>query len=138
MRKRDSQLSDLGKMVVLPSTFTGGPRYMHERAQDTITYVRHFGRPDLFITFTCNPKWREICDLLKGQKSHYRHDLVARIFYLKVKQLMKLLTKGSIFGSSRCHTFSIEWQKRGLSKVHSLLWPEEKTKHIVYKEVLST
>ncbi|GFW40730.1 ATP-dependent DNA helicase [Trichonephila clavipes] len=53
----DGQLSKLGKMVVLPSSFTGGSRYMHERTQDAMTYVRHFGRPDLFITFTCNPKW---------------------------------------------------------------------------------
>ncbi|GFR28798.1 ATP-dependent DNA helicase [Trichonephila clavata] len=58
-------------MVVLPSSFTGRSRYMHERTQDAMTYVRHFGRPDLFITFTCNPKWPEIVDLLNhGQKSH--------------------------------------------------------------------
>ncbi|GFY04398.1 ATP-dependent DNA helicase [Trichonephila clavipes] len=41
----DGQLSELGKMVVLPSSFTGGSRYMHERTQDAMTYVRHFGRP---------------------------------------------------------------------------------------------
>jgi hypothetical protein len=51
-------------MVILPSTFTGGPRYMHERTQDAMTYVRHYGRPDLFITFTCNPCWDEIKELL--------------------------------------------------------------------------
>jgi hypothetical protein len=32
----------------LPSSFTGSPRYMHEKNQDAITYVRKFGRPDLF------------------------------------------------------------------------------------------
>ncbi|GFY01911.1 ATP-dependent DNA helicase [Trichonephila clavipes] len=53
----DGQLSELGKMVVLSSSFSGGSRYMHERTQDAMTYVRHFGRPDLFITFTCNSKW---------------------------------------------------------------------------------
>ncbi|GFX85755.1 ATP-dependent DNA helicase [Trichonephila clavipes] len=65
----DGQLSELGKMVVLPFSFTGGSRYMHERNQDAMTYVRHFGRPDLFITFTFNPKWSEKVDLLnQGQK----------------------------------------------------------------------
>lgn len=65
IRKADAQVSELGKMVVLPSSFTGGPRYMHERTQDAMTYVRHFGRPDMFTTFMCNLKWREICELLK-------------------------------------------------------------------------
>lgn len=50
MTRTDGQLTKLGTMVVLPSSFTGGPRYMHERTQDAMTYVRHFGRPDLFIT----------------------------------------------------------------------------------------
>ncbi|GFU82915.1 ATP-dependent DNA helicase [Trichonephila clavipes] len=58
----------LSKMVTLPSSFTGESRYMHERTQDAMTYVQHFGRPDLFITFTCYPKWPEIVDLLnQGQ-----------------------------------------------------------------------
>lgn len=110
---------------------------MHERTQDAMTYVRHFGRPDLFITFTCNTKWQEICELLKeGQKAQHRHDLVARVFYLKVKQLMKLLTKGSIFESCRCHMYSIEWQKRGLPHVHILLWLEEKMKPDMIDKVI--
>uniref|UniRef100_A0A0L8FG74 ATP-dependent DNA helicase n=1 Tax=Octopus bimaculoides TaxID=37653 RepID=A0A0L8FG74_OCTBM len=25
-----------------------------------MTYIRHYGRPDFFITFTCNPSWKEI------------------------------------------------------------------------------
>ncbi|KAH8267063.1 hypothetical protein KR044_003170 [Drosophila immigrans] len=33
---------------------------MHEYAQDAMTYVRNYGTPDLFSTFTCNPKWMEI------------------------------------------------------------------------------
>jgi hypothetical protein len=36
-------------MVILPSTYTGGPRYMHERTQDAMTYVRHYGR---YLTYT--------------------------------------------------------------------------------------
>ena len=47
--------NDMGRMVIPPSTFIGGPRHMHEYAQDALTYVRHYGRPDLFITFTCIP-----------------------------------------------------------------------------------
>ena len=57
---QDSQDTDLGRAVILPSSFTGGPRYMHEKTQDAMTYVGKYGRPDLFITFTCNPSWPEI------------------------------------------------------------------------------
>ncbi|GFS15301.1 ATP-dependent helicase [Elysia marginata] len=60
-------------MVVLPSSFTESPRYMHERTQDAMTYVRNYGRPDLFLTFTCNSKWEEItAELMPGQQSFDR------------------------------------------------------------------
>ncbi|GBP40792.1 hypothetical protein EVAR_87053_1 [Eumeta japonica] len=52
--------SNIGQHVILPSSFTGSPRFMNEKSQDAMTYVRKFGRPDLFITFTCNPEWPEI------------------------------------------------------------------------------
>ncbi|XP_077282750.1 uncharacterized protein LOC143908816 [Temnothorax americanus] len=125
--RQDADVSQLGKMVVLPSSFTGGPRYMHERTQDAMTYVRYHGRPDLFITFTCNPKWKDITDaLLPGQKTHDRHDIIARVFHLKVKKMMALLNKGSLFGKVCCYMYSVEWQKRGLPHIHILLWLEQR------------
>lgn len=33
---------------------------MHEKLQDCLTFVRKYQRPDLFVTFTTNPKWDEI------------------------------------------------------------------------------
>ena len=60
----DGNARNLGRLVILPSSFTGSPRYMHERTQDAMTYVRNYGRPDLFITFTCNPLWPEISESL--------------------------------------------------------------------------
>ncbi|GFV27688.1 ATP-dependent DNA helicase [Trichonephila clavipes] len=88
-------------MVVLLSSFTGGSLYMHERTQDAMTYVRHFGRPDLFITFTCNLKWSEIVDLLnQGRESHDRHDIIARESKT-YDERERLLTKGCIFGNIR-------------------------------------
>jgi len=65
---------------------------MHERSQDALTYVRHYGSSDLFITFTCKPKWQEIQEaLLPGQKHYHRPDIIARVLNLKVKKLMDLL-----------------------------------------------
>lgn len=71
--RQDGDAQNVGRRIILPSTFTGGPRYLHEYAQDSLTYVRHFGRPDLFITFTCNPKWPEIIELLGEQKVDHCH-----------------------------------------------------------------
>ncbi|GBP63296.1 hypothetical protein EVAR_26610_1 [Eumeta japonica] len=55
--------NELGRMVILPSTYTGSPRHMHEYVQDATTYVRAYCRLDLFITFTCKPTWDEIKEL---------------------------------------------------------------------------
>ena len=82
----DGDPRNVGRRVILPSTFIGGPRYMHERQQDAMTYVRKYGHPDLFITTTTNPNWPEIKDsLLPGQDPHDRPDIVARVFRLKVQ-----------------------------------------------------
>jgi hypothetical protein len=123
----DGNVNNIGQLIILPSTFTGGPRYMHERIQDAMAYVRNYGRPDLFITFTCNPAWDEIKnELFPGQKPQHRHDLLARVFHLKQKILMNLITKGKIFGDVQCHMYTIEWQKRGLPHAHILVWLKQK------------
>ncbi|GFV79730.1 helitron_like_N domain-containing protein [Trichonephila clavipes] len=68
--------NDIGNAFILPSSYIGSPRNMQEYMQDAMTYVRHYGRPDLFITFTCNPNWEEIQTLLlPGQQAIHRHDL---------------------------------------------------------------
>lgn len=72
---------------------------MHEYAQDAIAYVRHYGRPDLFITFTCNPAWDDIQQLsLPGQSPVDRHDITACVFRQKLKSLMDFMVKhGSVW-----------------------------------------
>ena len=105
-------VADIGRLFILPSSFTGGPRYMHERIQDLMAYVRKYGSPDLFITFTCNPTWEEITsNLIGGQKSNHRHDISARVFHQKHAKLMELITKEKVFGTVRCYSYNIEWQK---------------------------
>ncbi|XP_063981074.1 uncharacterized protein LOC135164547 [Diachasmimorpha longicaudata] len=71
----------IGKIFILPSTFVGSPRYMKQTYQDAITIVREYGKPDLFITMTCNLKWVEITENLSdGQIASDRPDLVTRVF----------------------------------------------------------
>ena len=84
--RNDENPENVGRSIILPSSFTGSPRYMKEKTQDAMTYVRERGRPQLFITFTCNPKWAEIeRELFENQCAQDRNDLIARVFRLKSK-----------------------------------------------------
>lgn len=38
-----------GLLFILPSNFTDGLRYVHEKSQDAMTYVRKYDRPDIFL-----------------------------------------------------------------------------------------
>jgi len=50
---------------------------------------RHFGKPDFFVTFTCNPQWTEIKEaLLPGQKLEDAPHIVSRVFHLKLDALL--------------------------------------------------
>ncbi|KAI9123500.1 hypothetical protein K1719_004800 [Acacia pycnantha] len=42
----------IGKRIILPSSFTGGARYMMQNYQDAMAICRSEGYPDLFLTFT--------------------------------------------------------------------------------------
>jgi hypothetical protein len=133
-------VSDIGRTVILPATFMGSPRLMHEYAQDAMTYeyVRTHGRPDLFITFTCNPVWIEIREeIFEGQAPSDRHDLTARVFKQKLTKLIEVITKCHIYGETQCWMYSIEWQKRGLPHAHILIWLKNKIRLAEIDNVIS-
>ncbi|XP_076256127.1 uncharacterized protein LOC143193698 [Rhynchophorus ferrugineus] len=37
----DGNEQNVGRMTILPATYIGSPRHMHEYAQDAMSYVRH-------------------------------------------------------------------------------------------------
>ena len=120
---QDFNAQATGRRIILPSSYTGGDRYMQQLYQDSMAIVRHFGRPTLFITFTANPKWKEIVDeLLPGQTAVDRPDLVARVFHLKQRQFLHELRHKNIFGRFLGYVWTIEYQKRGLPHMHLLLF----------------
>jgi hypothetical protein len=74
---------------------------MIENYQDGMAICRVFGSPNLFITFTCNPKWEEISDALlmePGQTHVDRPDIVARVFKMKINEFTIDVRKGVPFG----------------------------------------
>ncbi|XP_016173104.1 uncharacterized protein LOC107615564 [Arachis ipaensis] len=60
--------SSCGKRIILPSSFTGGHGYMIQNYQDAMAICMAVGYPDLFITFTCNPKWPDVEDFLNNRE----------------------------------------------------------------------
>ncbi|XP_072054189.1 uncharacterized protein [Arachis hypogaea] len=106
----DVDVSRLGKRIILSNTFTGGPRYA--------------GYPSYFITMTCNPEWDEIKREVTpiGLKAEDRPDILCRVFKIKFDDVC-----------------TVEFQKRGLSHAHILLFmsnefkpqtPDDIDKHI--------
>uniref|UniRef100_A0A158P4G6 ATP-dependent DNA helicase n=2 Tax=Tetranychus urticae TaxID=32264 RepID=A0A158P4G6_TETUR len=111
-----------GKLVILPSSFSGSPRNMQLKYQDAMAVVRHCGKPDYFITMTCNPKWTEILESRSPfDEIANRADIVVRVFEGKIQQLKELLVTQKIFGSVISLIYVIEFQKRGLPHAHILL-----------------
>jgi hypothetical protein len=120
--------SEIGKVVVrLPSGFVGSARYYQQLYYDAMALPRRFGKPDLFITLTCNPKWSEITEALP-HSSHWSHhpDIVARVFMLKLQAFILDVTNGEIFGSVKAYVYRIEWQARGLPHAHMLFILKDK------------
>ncbi|XP_028799355.1 uncharacterized protein LOC114754711 [Neltuma alba] len=113
-----------GKRIILPSSFTGGARYMLQNYQDAMALCRWAGYPDIFITFTCNPAWPEITRLCQQDKVNPsdRPDILTRVFKMKLRSLMKTLREKKIFGTIRAEVYTIEFQKRGLPHAHILLF----------------
>jgi len=121
--------AEIGKRIILPSSFIGGPRHMHQLYQDAMSIIRAFGKPDLFITFTCNPKWNEITSaLLKNQTPSDRPDLCTRVFKNKLNALQYDLFHKNVLGKVISHIHVIEYQKRGLPHAHLLIILNEEDK----------
>ena len=95
---------------------------MHQRYQDAMALVQKYGKPDLFLTMTCNPNWEEIkAELLPGQVSQDLPDLTTRIFRAKFEELKDDVIKKGVLGMVVAYVYVIEFQKRGLPHVHMLL-----------------
>ncbi|GJU85483.1 ATP-dependent DNA helicase PIF1-like protein [Tanacetum coccineum] len=96
-----------------------------------MTLCRAYDNLDLFITFTSNPKWPEIAEMLAyfpQQKAHDRPEVGTHVFKLRLTELLDDLTKKYVFGQSEAVVYVIEFQKRGLPHAHILLWLEEHSK----------
>ncbi|ONM54612.1 hypothetical protein ZEAMMB73_Zm00001d020246 [Zea mays] len=99
----DIRAEKVGKRTMLSTSFIGGPRDMRHQYMDAMALVRKFGKPEIFLTMTCNPNWDEISrELLPGQTPQD--------------------------GKVRAYVYVVEFQKRGLPHAHFLLIMQRKYK----------
>lgn len=103
----------VGTQVILPKSFQGSFRNLHYNYLNAMAIVRHCGKPDLFVTFTCNPKWDEIISTLhENEQPNMRPDLISRVFHLKLKSLLdSTVWKGNKADSvfRQLHLFFTTW-----------------------------
>ncbi|GJY76554.1 uncharacterized protein Tco_0481670 [Tanacetum coccineum] len=106
----NSDASKTGNPIVLPSTYTGGTRYKMQNYLDAMALCKAFGYPDLFITFTCNPKWPEINRFVQKHNvsAEDRPDVLTRVFKQKLDQLIHSLRKQHILGVVNAGTQALE------------------------------
>ncbi|XP_022024876.1 uncharacterized protein LOC110925217 [Helianthus annuus] len=111
----ENNASSCGKPILLPSSFTGGSRYMMQNYLDAMAICKSVGYLDLFITVTCNPNWPEIYRCLhdKALNAKDRPDIISRLFKCKLDHLIKDFKKDKFFG---------DIQKRGLPHAHICLF----------------
>ena len=114
-----------GAMVV-PASFTGGQRWYDRYYQNAMALVRHFDKPTFFITMTLDVNCPEVQQhMMPGMTPYDRADILCRVFQLKKKKLIEMITKEQVLGKAVARIAVIEFQKRGAPHVHILVWIED-------------
>ncbi|KAL3076492.1 hypothetical protein niasHS_011813 [Heterodera schachtii] len=112
----------LGRIFLMPQTFSGSRQYYQGKYADLMTMVRHLGAPTWFVTFTGNPKWPEIDETLRVRQNYaHRPDIVCRIFMDKAAEFIRDVTERGVLGKVAGWCYSVEHQKRGMPHIHMLL-----------------
>ena len=122
----------IGRLFILPSSFIGSPRHMQQLYQDAMSVVRKYGKPDVLITCTMNPQCGEISRELIRHHDHMkasdRPDIVARVAKIYFDELFQDLYHKNVLGKVKAHLNVVEFQKRGLPHVHTLIILEDNDK----------
>ena len=83
---------------------------MRRRYLDAMALVWRFGKPDIFLTMICNPKWDvRTRELYPRQTPQDHPDLIDRVFRAKLEELKHMLIKKDILGKVRAHVFVVEF-----------------------------
>ena len=84
-----------------------------------MSIVHRYGKPDLFITMTCYPNWKEISENFEHYETAIdRPDIIVKVFHQKVQEFKELVIKRGVLGKCIADTYVIEFQKRGLPHMY--------------------
>ncbi|GJW60556.1 DNA helicase [Tanacetum coccineum] len=144
IHKGDRVGSDIGRRLILPRSFTGGPRYMYSYYLDALAICRILGNPQFFITFTCNVNWPESkrhIEEFSEITAAYRVDVVVHVFEQKVQDFYNFLQDSKHFGDvTMMSTKNLRQGKIVLviasSGIALLLLPAGRTAHLRFKLAL--
>jgi hypothetical protein len=123
-----------GAKVILPLSYVGSPRYMSGKFHDALYMCTRLGCPSFFIIFTANPKCPEIVEAIHGTSptatSSDRSDIIARVFKLKLDELMHYLIHKQVMGRLAGISMVIEYQKPMLPHAHIvvIIHPDDRHK----------
>ncbi|XP_074307245.1 uncharacterized protein LOC141642356 [Silene latifolia] len=92
--------ANIGRIFILAASFIGCDRDFRCRYLCSMAIVQRYGKPDIFLTMTCNPRWPEIeRELLPCEEAQNRPDLIFRVFRSKLFELKKDICVQKIFGN---------------------------------------
>ncbi|GKA34917.1 DNA helicase, partial [Tanacetum coccineum] len=122
IKRGDNDGSNCGSKLILPQSFTSGPRYMYSHYLDALAIYRVHGNPSYFITFTCNVNWPEISEYMVQfplLTTTDRADIVDRVFEMKINQFINYLRDNEPFGKviAGCTSFP------GIRTVNNIVYP---------------
>ena len=110
IRDGHQDTSSVGKGFILPASFLGSKRYMQQNFQDALAICRYIGHPDIFLTMTCNSAWDEIKEMMKlypGCMAVDSPDVIARVFKLKLDQIVEDIKNKHYFGTCIASKYAI-------------------------------
>ena len=92
--------SSTGKRVILPSSFTGGARYMLQNYQDAMAICRWEGYPDVLLHshVTSHGQIARFVNQTED-KASCRPEILSRVFRMKLMTLMRALKDDKVFGT---------------------------------------
>ncbi|XP_076938850.1 uncharacterized protein LOC143607202 [Bidens hawaiensis] len=117
----NQDMSSIGQRGILPSTFTGGSRYMMQNYLDAMAVCRWFGYLDFFMTITCSPEVKRFFNNTTINPED-RPDIMCKLFKVKLDAIIKDLKKGELLGKVQAIVYTVEFQKRGLPHAHICLF----------------
>ena len=104
------------KITILSISYIDSFRYMKTRKQNALALIKDLEKSTFFLIFICNLDWSKFeKDFSANVSIENRSNLIARVFQLKLKKLLRDLTERHMFEKMKTYTYVIEFFEKDLS-----------------------